>query len=130
MSQAPFVQPPRIAVWLVDLFTPSEQAESIPGDLLEEFSEQASKSGVAHARGWYWRQSLKTAAHLIVTGFRVAPWLIAAAMIVGCLVWFASFWCTEKAIFAILPRYGGQIYAHIGAYEFWLLYGILIHRLV
>ncbi len=62
MSQASFVQPPRIAVWLVDLFTPDKQAESIPGDLLEEFSDLASKSGVAFARRWYWRHSVKTIA--------------------------------------------------------------------
>jgi hypothetical protein len=49
-SQADFLQPPRIAVWLVNLFTPAEQAESIPGDLLEEYSRLASKSGVAFAR--------------------------------------------------------------------------------
>jgi hypothetical protein len=50
--QAEFVQPPRIAVWLVNLFTPAEEAESILGDLLEEFSHLASKSGVAFARSW------------------------------------------------------------------------------
>ena len=77
MFQAPFVRPPRMAVWLVDLFTPNKQSESIPGDLLEEFSELASKSGVASARRWYWRQSVKTVAHLIATGFLVAPWLTA-----------------------------------------------------
>jgi hypothetical protein len=74
MSQARFVRPPRIALWLVDLFTPSEQAESIPGDLLEEFLELALKSGDAFARRWYWRQSVKTVAHLIATGFLVVPW--------------------------------------------------------
>ena len=77
MFRAPFVRPPRIAVWLVDLFTPNKQSESIPGDLLEEFSEHASKSGVASARRWYWRQSVKTVARLIATGFLVAPWLTA-----------------------------------------------------
>ena len=51
MFQASFVRPPRMAVWLVDLFTPNKQSESIPGDLLEEFSELASKSGVASAAG-------------------------------------------------------------------------------
>ncbi len=60
MSQAPFVQPPRIAVWFVDLFIPYEQAESIPGELLEEFSDLASKSGLVSARRWYWRQTAKT----------------------------------------------------------------------
>src|SRR5204862_5771919 len=47
MTQASSVQPPRVAVWLLDLFTHYEQTESIPGDLLEEFSAVASRSGVA-----------------------------------------------------------------------------------
>jgi hypothetical protein len=49
-SQAFFLQPPRIAVWLVSQFTPAEESESILGDLLEEISQLASKSGVAVAR--------------------------------------------------------------------------------
>jgi len=81
MSKATFIRPPRVAVWLVDLFTPNKQAESIPGDLLEEFSELASKSGDAFARRWYWRQSVKTVAHLIVTGFLVMPWLTAGTVV-------------------------------------------------
>jgi len=51
MPQAPFVQPPRIAAWSVDLFIPNQQAESIPGELLEEFSDLASKSGLAAGIG-------------------------------------------------------------------------------
>ena len=37
-SQTDSVQPPRIAVWLVSLFTPVGDVESIQGDLLEEFT--------------------------------------------------------------------------------------------
>jgi len=128
MSQAPFVRPPRIALWLVDLFTPSEQAESIPGDLLEEFSELASKSGDAFARRWYWRQSVKTVAHLIATGFLVVPWLIAGTVVGGLLLCWVSYWFTQKAVVAVLYRY--QVYAHIDAYVFWLIYAVLIQRLI
>jgi hypothetical protein len=85
MIQASF-QPPRGAVWLIELFAPYEQAESIPGDLLEEFSDLASKSGVAYARGWYWRQSVRTIFHLIRSGFRVAPWSIAGVVLGGILL--------------------------------------------
>jgi hypothetical protein len=85
MTQAS-IQPPRGAVWLIELFTPYEQAESIPGDLLEEFSDLASKSGVAYARGWYWRQSVRTIFHLIRSGFRVAPWSIAGVVLGGVLL--------------------------------------------
>lgn len=86
MTQASSVQPPRVAVWLLDQFTPYEQEESIPGDLLEEFSDVASKSGVAHARRWYWRQSVRTVFHLVRSGFRVAPWSIAGVVVGGVLL--------------------------------------------
>ena len=86
MTQASSVQPPQVAVWLLDLFTPYEQTESIPGDLLEEFSDVAAKSGVTHARRWYWRQSLRTIFHLIRCGFRVAPWSIAGVVVGGVLL--------------------------------------------
>ena len=80
-SPADFRQPPRIAVWLVNLFTPAEEAESILGDLLEEFSHLASKSGVAVARRWYWRQTVKTITHLVDSGFCVAPWSTTAVVV-------------------------------------------------
>jgi len=128
MSQAPFVRPPRIALWLVDLFAPSEQAESIPGDLLEEFSELASKSGDAFARRWYWRQSVKTVAHLFATGFLVVPWLIAGTVVGGWLLCWVFYWSTQKAVVAVLYKY--QVYAHIDAYVFWLIYAVLIQRLI
>jgi len=86
MTQASSVQPPRVAVWLLDLFTPYEQTESISGDLLEEFSDVASKSGVAYARRWYWRQSVRTILHVVRSGFRVAPWSIVGAVVGGVLL--------------------------------------------
>jgi hypothetical protein len=86
MTHASSVQPPRVAVWVLDVFTPYEQTESIPGDLLEEFSDVASKSGVAYARRWYWRQSVRTIFHLIRGGFRVAPWSIAGVVLGGVLL--------------------------------------------
>lgn len=83
------LRPPVIAVWLVGLFTPDKQTEAIQGDLVEEFSRLASESGVVSARRWYWRQSINTVAHLVGTGFCAAPWLIAGAVLGGCLLlWF------------------------------------------
>jgi hypothetical protein len=38
------IQPPRLAVWLVNLFTVSDNAEAIMGDLLEEFSQIAHQA--------------------------------------------------------------------------------------
>ncbi len=82
-------RPPVIAVWLVGFFTPDKQTEAIRGDLVEEFSSLASSSGVGTARRWYWRQSINTVATLMGAGFCTAPWLIAGAVLGGCLsLWF------------------------------------------
>src|SRR5882724_6347978 len=97
-SQANLVQPPRIATALVNLFTPSGGGESILGDLLEEFSQLSSKSGVVVARRWYWRQTVKTIAHLFFTGFRVAPWSTTAVVVAGFLLFRFASGLPERAI--------------------------------
>jgi hypothetical protein len=128
MTRVSVTQPPRLAVWLVNLFTPFEQSESIPGDLLEEFSDLSSKSGVPSARRWYWRQSAKTVAQLIRSGFRVAPWLTAGATVGGYLLGWALYYLSEKAVIAVLYKY--QVYAHVDPYVFWLIYAVLVERLL
>jgi hypothetical protein len=35
--------PPKLAAWLVNAFTGPDQSEIVEGDLLEEFSQQASR---------------------------------------------------------------------------------------
>jgi hypothetical protein len=104
MTQVSVVQPPHIAVWLLDLFITEKQRESIHGDLFEEFSGLASKSGVVSARRWYWRQSLKTIAHAD-TGFRAAPLRIAGAVLLGLLLLWVGFPLPGRAILAIVVRY-------------------------
>jgi hypothetical protein len=49
-------RPPLLAVWMVELFVPEEQASSVLGDLVEEFSDVAARSSVANAQRWYWRR--------------------------------------------------------------------------
>jgi hypothetical protein len=128
-SQAYFVQPPRIASWLVNLFSPAEAAESILGDLLEEYSLLASKSGVAVARIWYWRQTAKTIAHLFGAGFRAAPLSTAAAVVGGFLLRGRVAGLPEKAIFALLHRY--RVFDHhFNAYVFFATDGILIGHVI
>jgi hypothetical protein len=87
-SQLDSVQPPLIAVWLIRLFAFAEGAESILGDLLEEFSLLASKSGVSTARNWYWRQTIKTVPRLAGFAFRTAPWAIVTAVVGGLVLRF------------------------------------------
>lgn len=124
-SQAHFVQPPRFAIWLVNLFTAGEEAESILGDLVEEFSHLVSKSGVAFARRWYWRQTVKTIAHLFGSGFRVAPWSTTAAVIGGFLLLRVVSGLPERAIFAVVERY--RVFdRHFNAYVFLATDGIAI----
>jgi hypothetical protein len=130
MRQESFVRPPLIAAWLVELVTPYKQAESIQGDLLEEFSGLASKSGLASARRWYWRQSVKTIAHLVCAGFRVAPWTIAGAVVTGSLLmWFCA-GLPEKLVVALLRTQRPYSNTHVGVYMLFLTWGILIGRLM
>ncbi len=129
-SQTPLVSPPRIATGLVDLFTPDEQAESIPGDLLEEFSQLASKSGVASARRWYWRQSVKTIAHLIATAFRVAPWQTVGAVVAGILLRRFSSGLPEHAIEAFFDAFPVFAHNHWHLYVFCVTNGFLIGGLL
>jgi hypothetical protein len=127
-SAAEFTQPPRIAIRLVQLFTTAED-ESILGDLLEEYSHVASQSGVAFARRWYWRQTLKTIAYLICTSFRTAPLSTSSAVAGGFLLRGLVGRLVEPAIFAVLERY--QIFDHhFTAYMFFASTGIDIGHLV
>lgn len=102
VTKSSLIQPPRLAVWLVNLFTPYEQSDSILGDLIEEFSDLASKSGMAFARRWYWRQSVRTVAHLIGCGFRGGPWQIAGVVVGGFLLYFFCGGRLEEAVVAVL----------------------------
>jgi hypothetical protein len=117
------VEPPRTATWLVSLFTLAGESESILGDLLEEFSYLASNSGAAFARRWYWRQALKTIAHLIPTAFRVAPWSTTAGVIGGFLTRGLLARLPGRTIFAVIERY--QVYQyHFKTYVFFASTGI------
>lgn len=133
-SQSEFGQPPRMAVWLITLFGPAGQAESIQGDLLEEFSHVASKWGVAFARRWYWRQTVKTAAHLARAGFHTAPWTIAAAVVGGFLLrWLLSWWsdpAIKGAIESVLEARYRAYEQDPHLYLFWLTNMMLIERLI
>ena len=122
------LQPPRLAVWLVNLFTVSDNAEAIMGDLLEEFSQIAHQAGVVFARRWYWRQSLKTIVHLIFTAYRAAPWLTSAGVVGGSLTG-RLVKVVGPGIFAVLVRY--QIPEHhFNVYVFFATTGIDIGYLL
>ncbi len=97
--------------------------------MLEEFSYLASKSGVAFARSWYWRQTRKSLAHLVGNAFRVAPWLTAATVIGGFFLNRLVSGLPERAIFAVLHRY--QVFDHhFSAYLFFATDGNAIGHVI
>lgn len=115
-------QPPRTAIWLLNLFTTGEEGESIQGDLLEEFFHLASKSGAVAARRWYWRQTIKTIAHLIGIGILAAPWTTAVVIIGGFFLNRFVSGLPERALFAVLERYS-VFDRHFNTYLFFASYG-------
>src|SRR5215469_8595945 len=132
-SDSPSLRPPFIASRLVGLFTSGWHDEAISGDLLEEFSDVASKSGLTYGRRWYWRQSIKTIGNLCGAGLRTAPWLIISTTVGGYLLLAFGSSLPETLIVAVLqlrwhhvvPYYTQrQMEAHI----FWLNTGTLIGR--
>ena len=128
-SQSHFVQPPRLAVWLLTLFALDDEAESILGDLLEEFTLLASSSGVSFARRWYWRQTLKTVYEVADHGFRTAPWSTMVAVLGGFSIRGVVAGRVEPAILSVLERY--QVYQHhLSMYMFFASTGIDIGHFI
>jgi hypothetical protein len=131
MTSRPYVvQPPRVAAWLVSLFTPAEDAESILGDLHEEFSDYASRSGIASARSWYWRQTVTTIAHLVGAAFRFARWSTTAAVVGGYLLGAFFSGLPDKILSVVTDRYLAYWSTHFKAYMFWATDGMLVAHLI
>lgn len=79
-------EPPRAAVWLVELFAPIESAEGVLGDLEEEFAGRLTRSGHRASRRWYWRHALRTTVHLVWGAGRAAPWSTTAQVLASFVV--------------------------------------------
>jgi hypothetical protein len=94
----PLHQPPRIAEWVTTLFLPADIAESVMGDLLEEFSALVITSGAPLARRWYRRQAVSTIMHAGADAFRTAPLLMLASVIGG--NWLIGF-ATQYSVHAV-----------------------------
>jgi hypothetical protein len=129
MTSQPNLQPPRIARWLLTLFTPAEVTESITGDLLEEFSGLVTKSGLAFARDWYWRQTLRTIAHVGGNAISGAPWLMLVTILGGSwLIGFATR-SSAHAMQTFLDAH--RVYeSHPDVYLFWLKFPLEIGRVI
>lgn len=119
--------PPRLASRLVSLLALDNETEAIEGDLLEEFSSVASRANPAAASRWYWKQSLKTSAHLAWTSLRTAPWLIAVTALVGFLILRYSqhgLNLSTRLVCAIIDHDSAFYMNHFSAWQFCLNYGI------
>jgi hypothetical protein len=108
-------QPPRTACWLLDLFTPYEEAESIPGDLDEEFCAVAEERGIRAAQRWYWRQTCRSVAHLIAAALRTSPWSLVSTVLAGVFLLRLGAPLPERLEFAIL-NWGHLYHSHWYAY--------------
>jgi hypothetical protein len=121
--QSRITMPPRAAEWLIRLFAAMGEAESILGDLQEEFSLQASRLGSAFARRWYWRQTVRTVVHLASLSTRTHPWLTASAVAGGFLARKVLAPLVEPAMFALLDR--TELFErHFAVYRFFASKGI------
>lgn len=128
-SQHEHSEPPLLAVWLLLLFTPAEQTESILGDLLEEFSALVTTSGLGFARRWYWRQAVTTIRHASASAFRAAPLLMFVVVLGG--LWSIGFATrvSQHAMHTFLNAEG--IYrSDPNAYLFWWKFPLQIGRVV
>jgi hypothetical protein len=128
--QAHSVTPPRLARWLITLFTHAEEAESIEGDLLEEFSSIASQSGNGAARRWYWRQTLETIPHMAACGFRAAPVTTLATVVGGFLLFRFVYGLPDTFLMAVTDRYLYFWQSHFNAYVFLSTDGMLLVHLL
>jgi hypothetical protein len=123
MSTKRSLHPPRLASWLVDLFTPYDQAESIAGDLHEEFVMYISEHRPVEARRWYWRQCVKTIAHCAIEALRTSWWSIAIIIVVCQLCLTFGGGLPEQAWFGVLHLVRGGVtpyHANWYGYVFWL----------
>ena len=129
-SQPRSVHPPAIAFGLISLFALGEQGESILGDLQEEFSIVAARSGARSARSWYRRQTIKTLPRLANFAFRSAPWITLAAVAGGLVLRKLVAPLVGSATFAVLFRYEAFFEHHFRAYLFFASTGLDIEHLI
>jgi hypothetical protein len=125
------IQPPETAKWLLDLFTPYEEAESIHGDLMEEFWSLVLAKGPDDARRWYWRQCVKSVVHLFVGAFQRNPYRLVGAIVIGQLLFWLGFnprwnlpadavWRTLRFICNHVTPYHTDWYTYLMWHGIWL----------
>src|SRR5262245_55633899 len=122
------VRPPRAAAWLVELFTSTQEADGVLGDLAEEFNASVEQVGIEKARRRYRRQAWLTIRDLAVSPLRARSSLDAAITASG-LMFTAGIglggivltgpmsWAINRLAGAIVTHY--PVYYYIPASTFW-----------
>ncbi len=129
MSQTSSPWPPHLAVWLLRHFLPSNNTESILGDLLEEFSSKAISTNTANSRRWFWRQTLQTVLMQFSANFRLVPGSGLGPVLAGFLLLRFGGGLSERLIFAVLHSF--RIYPnHWKLYVFWVTDGLVLGRVL
>lgn len=99
-------EPPFIANWILERFTPGDRNDALSGDLLEEF-----RSG--HSASWYWRQVLTTIAIRWFGEIRAHSLLLifAALWTLPVRAWwlFALWYGAHNAGYILPPPYSTQL---------------------
>lgn len=92
MTKANSLDPPRLATWLMEQFSPLPQNTPLAGDLVEGFKEGRSS-------GWYWRQVFWAILIGSLNLFRKRWGRLAYAVACGgliCTAWFSIFPMTRR----------------------------------
>jgi hypothetical protein len=110
-------QPPRLATRFVALFASPEDGEAMLGDLAEEFPAIASEKGDARARRWYWRQCIRTAAHIVFGSMRARPWWTAGVVALSVVTVMVLQRAARSAGVALVTRY--EVYQYVSPSVFW-----------
>ena len=127
-QQCDLPEPPRVAEWLTALFVPADIAESVTGDLQEEFSNLLISWGAPRARSWYWRQAAGITLRAGPAAFRSAPLRMFMTVVAGLwLIGFATRYSTHAMQTLLDAR---RLYeVNPDAYLFWLKFPLEVGRL-
>jgi hypothetical protein len=103
-------EPPKLALRLLNLFVPASEAESIPGDLVEEFQAMAGEKSAGRANRWFWAQVVRSLGAMAWMDARTALRRTAGAVLSGLLVLgigaAASLALFREMVLYLLRRYG------------------------
>lgn len=117
------LRPPRAASRILSCFR-SPHLPQILGDLMEEFNERAQSTGLAAARRWYWRETVRNVIVLARRGEMTSrPRLMTLFLVSG--IWFSIALLSMCLSHGWLMRLGHQAWGIITVVIL-LLYFLLV----